>query len=158
MLSLLWIGWTSSAKIPWLVPFLSGVPFGAGYLLIFMSMLNHLTDAYQTFSASAQSAASCTRSILGAVIPLAAKPMIHQLGIHWAYSLNALLALVMSLIPFAFIRYGDAIRANSTFSQQLGRPSAEPGDGNHVALQLEPSHMDNDIVGRLQFSGGPNYG
>ena len=32
--------------ILWVVPFLSGIPFGMGYLLIFMAMLNYLTDAY----------------------------------------------------------------------------------------------------------------
>ncbi|KAJ5232129.1 hypothetical protein N7468_005085 [Penicillium chermesinum] len=119
VISLFWIGWTASADIPWVVPFLSGIPFGMGYLLIFMAMLNYLTDAYETFSASAQSAASCTRSILGAVLPLAAKPMFNTLGVHWACSLIAFLALAVSLIPFGFIRYGDRIRGNSKFCQEL---------------------------------------
>lgn len=92
-----------------------------GYLLIFMAMLNYLTDAYETLSASAQSAASCTRSILGAVIPLAAKPMFDRLGVAWACSLIAFLSLAVSVIPFAFIRYGDRIRANSKFCQELKR-------------------------------------
>lgn len=121
MISLFWVGWTSSENIHWVVPFLSGIPFGMGYLLIFMAMLNYLTDAYETLSASAQSAASCTRSILGAVIPLAAKPMFHRLGVHWACSLIAFLSLGVSVIPFAFIRYGDRIRANSKFCQELKR-------------------------------------
>ncbi|KAJ5919436.1 hypothetical protein N7466_010379 [Penicillium verhagenii] len=119
VISLFWVGWTSSTSIPWVVPFLSGIPFGMGYLLIFMAMLNYLTDAYETLSASAQSAASCTRSILGAVLPLAAKPMFGRLGIHWACSLIAFLALGVSIIPFTFIRYGDRIRANSKFCQEL---------------------------------------
>ncbi|KAJ6010360.1 hypothetical protein N7451_001772 [Penicillium sp. IBT 35674x] len=121
VVSLFWVGWTSSGNIPWVVPFLSGITFGMGYLLIFMAMLNYLTDAYETLSASAQSAASCTRSILGAVLPLAAKPMFNRLGIHWACSLIAFLALGVSIIPFAFIRYGDRIRANSKFCQELKR-------------------------------------
>jgi hypothetical protein len=121
VISLFWVGWTSSPNIHWVVPFLSGIPFGMGYLLIFMAMLNYLTDAYETLSASAQSAASCTRSILGAVIPLAAKPMFDRLGVAWACSLIAFLSLVVSIIPFAFIRYGDRIRANSKFCQELKR-------------------------------------
>ncbi|KAJ5539015.1 hypothetical protein N7513_007347 [Penicillium frequentans] len=124
VISLFWVGWTSSENIPWVVPFLSGITFGMGYLLIFMAMLNYLTDAYETLSASAQSAASCTRSILGAVLPLAAKPMFNRLGIHWACSLIAFLALGVSIIPFAFIRYGDRIRANSKFCQELKRIKA----------------------------------
>lgn len=92
-----------------------------GYLLIFMAMLNYLTDAYETLSASAQSAASCTRSIFGAVLPLAAKPMFTRLGVAWACSLIAFISLGVSVIPFAFIRYGDRIRANSKFCQELKR-------------------------------------
>ncbi|KAJ5407443.1 hypothetical protein N7465_008727 [Penicillium sp. CMV-2018d] len=119
VISLFWIGWTASPNIHWVVPFLSGIPFGMGYLLIFMAMLNYLTDAYETLSASAQSAASCTRSIFGAVLPLAAKPMFNRLGVPWACSLIAFLSLGVSVIPFAFIRYGDRIRANSKFCQEL---------------------------------------
>lgn len=96
-----------------------------GYLLIFMAMLNYLTDAYETLSASAQSAASCTRSIFGAVLPLAAKPMFDRLGVDWACSLIAFLSLGVSIIPFAFIRYGDRIRANSKFCQELKRIKEE---------------------------------
>lgn len=88
-------------------------------MLIFMAMLNYLTDAYETFAASAQSASSCCRSIFGAVLPLAAKPMFNNLGVHWACSLLAFLSLGLSIIPFAFIRYGDRIRKNSKFCQQL---------------------------------------
>ncbi|KAJ6121050.1 Major facilitator superfamily domain general substrate transporter [Penicillium sp. IBT 18751x] len=125
VISLFWVGWTSSSNIHWVVPFLSGIPFGMGYLLIFMAMLNYLTDAYETLSASAQSAASCTRSIFGAVIPLAAKPMFNRLGVNWACSLIAFLSLGVSIIPFAFIRYGDRIRANSKFCQELKRIKEE---------------------------------
>lgn len=110
-----------------------------GYLLIFMAMLNYLTDAYETLSASAQSAASCTRSILGAVLPLAAKPMFNRLGIHWACSLIAFLALGVSIIPFAFIRYGDRIRASSKFCQELKRIKA--------LEQLELEREENQQAG-----------
>ncbi|KAJ5625122.1 hypothetical protein N7510_001431 [Penicillium lagena] len=121
VISLFWVGWTASPNIHWVVPFLSGIPFGMGYLLIFMAMLNYLTDAYVTLSASAQSAASCTRSIFGAILPLATKPMFDRLGVHWACSLIAFLSLGVSIIPFAFIRFGDRIRANSKFCQELKR-------------------------------------
>lgn len=125
VISLFWVGWTSSPHIHWVVPFLSGIPFGMGYLLIFMAMLNYLTDAYETLSASAQSAASCTRSIFGAAIPLAAKPMFNRLGVNWACSLVAFVSLGVSIIPFAFIRYGDRIRSNSKFCQELKRIKEE---------------------------------
>ncbi|KAI9932119.1 hypothetical protein ASPWEDRAFT_51156 [Aspergillus wentii DTO 134E9] len=119
VLSLFWIGWTASPKIHWVVPLLSGIPFGTGYLLIFMAMINYVTDAYETYSASALSAATFTRSTLGAVLPLAAKPMFDRLGVHWACTLIAFLSMGVTVIPFVFIRYGDRIRCNSRFCQEL---------------------------------------
>ncbi|KAL1979287.1 hypothetical protein VTN96DRAFT_6307 [Rasamsonia emersonii] len=119
VVSLFWLGWTASPHIHWAVPLVSGVCFGLGYMLIFMAMLNYLSDAYETFAASAQSASSCCRSICGAVLPLAAKPMFHRLGVDWGCSLIAFLSLGVSVIPFAFIRWGDYIRRNSKFCQHL---------------------------------------
>lgn len=119
VLSLLWIGWTTSPHIHWAVPLLSGIPFGTGYLLIFMAMMNYLTDAYETYSASALSASTCTRSTFGALLPLATKPMFHTLGVHWACTLIAFLSLGVAFIPFAFIKFGERIREKSRFCQEL---------------------------------------
>lgn len=119
VISLFWLGWTSSPHIHWIVPMLAGLPFGIGFMLIFMALLNYLTDAYEIFAASAMAATSCCRSIFGALLPLAATPMYDSLGIAWASTLLGCLSLAMSIIPFAFIRYGDRIRANSKFCQEL---------------------------------------
>ncbi|KAI4179466.1 MAG: hypothetical protein LQ346_007189 [Caloplaca aetnensis] len=119
VISLFWLGWTSNVDIHWMVPILSGIPFGIGFMLIFMALLNYVTDAYEIFAASALAATSACRSIFGAVLPIAARPMYSNLGIAWASSLLAFLSLGMCIIPFAFIRYGDRIRANSKFCQEL---------------------------------------
>lgn len=47
VLSLFWLGWTARASIHWIVPTLSALPFGIGFLLIFMGELNYLVDAYE---------------------------------------------------------------------------------------------------------------
>ncbi|MCJ1361943.1 hypothetical protein MMC16_001044 [Acarospora aff. strigata] len=119
IISLFWLGWSSSPHIHWIVPTLAGLPFGIGFLLIFMALLNYLTDAYQIYAASALAAASCSRSIFGVLLPLAARPMYERLGVSWASSLLGFLSLGMTIIPFAFIKYGDRIRAHSKFCQYL---------------------------------------
>lgn len=119
VVSLFWLGWTASPNIHWAVPMVSGVVFGLAYELIFMAMLNYLSDAYETFAASAQSASSCCRSIFGAVLPLAAKPMFSHVGIDWGCSIIAFISLGVSVIPFAFIYYGKTIRQNSKMCQHL---------------------------------------
>ncbi|KAI9814186.1 MAG: hypothetical protein M1827_003352 [Pycnora praestabilis] len=119
LISLFWLGWSAKSSVHWIVPMLAGLPFGIGYLLIFMALLNYLTDAYEIFAASALAAASCCRSLGGALLPFATKPMYDKLGVNWGSSVLGFISLAMSIIPFAFIRYGDRIRANSKFCQFL---------------------------------------
>ncbi|KAL8801464.1 MAG: hypothetical protein Q9182_004430 [Xanthomendoza sp. 2 TL-2023] len=119
VISLFWLGWTANPHIHWIVPILSGIPFGIGFMLIFMALINYVGDAYEVFAASAMAATSACRSIFGAVLPIAARPLYAGLGIAWASSLLGFLSLGMCVIPFAFIAYGDRIRANSKFCQEL---------------------------------------
>ena len=121
VVSIFWLGWSAKRDVHWIVPTLSGIPFGTAFLLIFMALLNYLSDAYLTFAASAQGMASTCRSLGGAVLPIAGRRMFMNLGIDWACSLLAFLALGVTVIPFVFIRYGDRIRANSKFCQELRR-------------------------------------
>jgi hypothetical protein len=54
---------------------LSGLTFRMGFVLIFMTMLNYLSDASLTYAASAQGIASTCQSIFGALLRLAAHGM-----------------------------------------------------------------------------------
>lgn len=119
VISLFWLGWTARKDIHWIVPTLAALPFGMGFLLLFMALLNYLVDAYEEFAASATAAAACSRSLFGVLLPFAAKPMYNCLGIAWACSLLGFLSLAMCAIPFVFIKYGDRIRENSKFCQEL---------------------------------------
>lgn len=77
--------------------------------------LNYITDAYEIFAASANAAASCTRSVLGTVLPFACTPMFRRLGISGACSLLGGLSCLVCIIPFIFIWKGERIRAGSRF-------------------------------------------
>ena len=117
--SLFWLGWGANAKVHWIVPMLAGLPFGVAFMLVFMALLNYITDAYEIYAASGMAATSLCRSVFGALLPLAAGRMYKSMGISWASSLLGFLSLAMCAIPFAFIRYGDRIRANSRFCNEL---------------------------------------
>ena len=82
-------------------------------------------------------AISCARSIGGATLPLAADPMYKTLGVHWASTLLTFLCLVLGLVPFVLIVYGDQLRAESKFSQQLAREEKE------INLRQAVSESDN---------------
>lgn len=96
VISLFWLGWTAHPSVPWIVPVLSALPFGVGFLLIFMALINYVVDAYEVFAASAMGATSASRSIFGVVLPFAAKPMYSTLGVNWACTLLGILSALVS--------------------------------------------------------------
>ncbi|KAK0673511.1 putative polyamine transporter [Cercophora samala] len=115
VISLFWLGWTAKEGVHFFVPMLAGVPFGVGFMCIFQALLNYLTDAYEIYAASANAAASTSRSLLATVLPLATLPMFEQLGISGACSLLGGVSTLMCVIPFVFLWQGDKIRSNSKF-------------------------------------------
>lgn len=125
VIALFWLGWTSREDIPFYVPMLAGIPFGVGFVLLFIALLNYLTDAYEIFAASAMAAGSCCRSLAGAVLPFATAPMYRNLGVAWATSLLAFLSLGMCAIPFIFLWKGESLRAGSKFSVYLKENKAK---------------------------------
>ncbi|KAK0740778.1 major facilitator superfamily domain-containing protein [Schizothecium vesticola] len=118
-LSLFWLGWTARAPVPFIVPVLAGIPFGIGFMCIFQALLNYLTDAYEIFAASANAAASFSRSLLATLLPLATAPLFRRLGIAGACSLLAGLAVLMCAVPFVLVWQGRRIRASSGFCTAL---------------------------------------
>ncbi|CAG9985059.1 unnamed protein product [Clonostachys byssicola] len=127
-ISLFWLGWSARKDVSFVVPMLAGVPFGCGFTLIFIAMLNYLTDAYEIYSASANAASSGTRSILAVVLPFATLPMFGRLGIAGACSLLGGLSGIMCFIPFVFIWKGERIRARSKFCIALKAQKCEMGE------------------------------
>ncbi|ROV97434.1 hypothetical protein VMCG_06853 [Cytospora schulzeri] len=148
VVSLFWLGWTSREGIPFWVPMLSGIPFGMGFQLIFMALLNYLTDAYEIFAASANAAASCSRSLLATVLPFACTPMYNRLGIAGASSLLAGLSCVMCAIPFIFIWKGEKLRAGSRFCTAI-REGKEEMARRAEAQRLRAGKVGGDGGGVL---------
>ncbi|KAG2177040.1 hypothetical protein INT43_007696 [Umbelopsis isabellina] len=112
-ISLFIFAWTSYPWVHWIGPTMSGVPFGFGMVLIYYTANNYLIDTFITYCASALAAKTVVRSGLGAAFPLFITQMYHRLGFQWASTLLAFISLAMVPIPFAFYRWGAAIRARS---------------------------------------------
>ena len=75
--------WTAPTNVPWIICILASVIFGAGYLLVFVSVLLYLVDSYTVYAASALAANTVMRCIFGAVFPLFSTQMINNIGIGW---------------------------------------------------------------------------
>ncbi|KAI1378860.1 major facilitator superfamily protein [Hypoxylon crocopeplum] len=132
-LSEFWLGWAARPSIHWAVPALSGIPLGIGIDLTFLALNNYLTDAYDIYSASALASSVFTRNILAAIlIPLTTYPLYENLGTNWACTLLGCMCLILTPIPFAFIRWGPAMRRRSSFCQQLARVKDRDEVGNLV--------------------------
>ena len=92
---------------------LAGVPYGMGVELIFMSLTSVLCDGYGTLTASALASAAISRSTCGALLPLLARPLYSSLGPSGASSLLGGVTLMMSIVPFVLLKYGNALRRRS---------------------------------------------
>ncbi|KAI0841290.1 major facilitator superfamily protein [Hypoxylon sp. FL0890] len=136
-LSEFWLGWTARPNIHWAVPALSGIPLGIGIDLTFLALNNYLTDAYDIYSASALASSVFTRNILAAIlIPLTTYPLYENLGTDWACTLLGCLCVVLTPIPFAFIRWGPAMRRRSSFCQKLVHMKDRDESGGDLTIPL----------------------
>jgi hypothetical protein len=117
-IGLFWFAWTNYPDIHFMASIAAGVPFGFGMVLVFLGIMNYLIDAYTIFAASVLAANSVMRSLFGAAFPLFTTYMYNNLGIHWASSIPAFLALACVPFPFLFYKYGAAIRTRCKFAAQ----------------------------------------
>ncbi|KAK4560392.1 MFS siderochrome iron transporter 1 [Recurvomyces mirabilis] len=109
-IALFWFAWTNYPSIHYMVSIAAGVPFGFGMILVFLGIMNYLIDSYTIFAASVLAANAVLRSVFGA--------MYNGLGIHWASSVPAFLALVCVPFPFLFYKYGPQIRKKCKYAAE----------------------------------------
>ncbi|CAN8104551.1 unnamed protein product [Discula destructiva] len=145
VVSLFWLGWSARMDVPFYAPMFSGVPFGMGFMLTFMALLNYLTDAYEIYAASANAAASCSRSLLATVLPFASAPMFARMGIAGACSLLGGLSCLMCVIPFVFIWKGEKLREASGFCRML-----------RAAREATEKEASRETDGDVLRTEGPN--
>jgi len=117
-IGLFWFAWTNYPSIHWIVCIIGTAPFGFGMVLVFLSCMNYLIDAYTIYAASVLAANSVLRSLFGAVFPLFTSQMYSTLGIHWASSIPAFLALACMPFLFIFYKVGEKIRLKCKYAAQ----------------------------------------
>lgn len=75
-----------------------------------ISIQAYTIDAFTLYAASGLAANTVVRSIMAALIPLAAPKLYAVLGLGWGNSLLAFLALVMVPVPVLLFFYGERMR------------------------------------------------
>ncbi|PGG95227.1 hypothetical protein GX51_08302 [Blastomyces parvus] len=117
-IGLFWFAWTNAPSVHFLASIAAGIPFGLGMVLVFLGVINYLIDSYTIYAASVLAANSVLRSLFGAAFPLFTRYMYEDLGIHWASTIPAFLALACVPFPFIFYKYGAAIRRRCKFAAE----------------------------------------
>lgn len=117
-IGLFWFAWTNYPSIHWMASITAGVPFGFGMVLVFLSVMNYLIDSYTIFAASVLAANSVLRSLCGTAFPLFTTYMYNNLGIHWASTIPAFLALACVPFPFLFYKYGSQVREKCKYAAE----------------------------------------
>ncbi|KAI5917206.1 major facilitator superfamily transporter [Camillea tinctor] len=122
---LFWFAWTNGIEVHWVVPIIASGFFAAGLVLVFLSLMNYLIDSYTIYAASVLAANSVLRSLFGAAFPLFTTDMYNNLGIHWASSVPAFLAVACLPFPFLFYKYGEQIRMKCKFAAEAAEVMAK---------------------------------
>lgn len=98
--------WTTLHQVHWIVSIIVAAPFGFGMVLVFLSCLNYLLDAYTVYAASVLAASAILRALFGFAFPLFTRPMYSSLGVQWATSIPGFLSLACIPFPLLMFRYG----------------------------------------------------
>ncbi|KZV69849.1 multidrug resistance protein 4 [Peniophora sp. CONT] len=116
-IGLFWYGWSAQAGIHWIMPIIGCGIFGFGLMAVFLPIQLYLVDTY-TYAASALSAASVVRSLLGFAFPLFASQMFDVMGLGGGNSFLAGLAILFG-IPFPIWLWfrGEKMRAASSLTR-----------------------------------------
>ncbi|OLN91709.1 Caffeine resistance protein 5 [Colletotrichum chlorophyti] len=109
---LFWFGWTARTDVHWIIPIIGSGFFSVGTVLLFNPVLNYLPDAYPSTAASVLAGNDLFRSSFGSGFPLFANALYNRLGINWASSLLAFIAILFIPIPFVLYKVGAKLRKN----------------------------------------------
>jgi MFS family permease len=109
-ISFFWYGWAAEKHAHWIVPIIGTVPFSFGMMGIYLPIQTYIIDSYPGYAASANATLTASRSLVGALLPLAGPQMFQTLGLGWGNSLLGFVAVAFIPVPIVFSRYGQAIR------------------------------------------------
>ncbi|KAK8111534.1 uncharacterized protein PG998_007991 [Apiospora kogelbergensis] len=148
-IGLFWFAWTNGLDVHWIVPIIASGFFGAGLVLVFLSLMNYLVDSYVVYAASVLASNAVLRSLLGAAFPLFTTDMYRNLGIHWASTIPAFLSLACVPFPFLFWKYGAGIRMKCKYAAEAAKVLEEfraMQEGKEERPDSQPMEKKQDEV------------
>lgn len=77
----------------------------------------YVIDVYDIYAASALSFMTVSRYYVAGGMTVAGIPFYRNMGVHYTLTILACISAVMTLLPYAFYRYGPAIRSRSKYAK-----------------------------------------
>ncbi|KAI5303002.1 hypothetical protein KEM56_000134 [Ascosphaera pollenicola] len=115
---------TQYSHVHWIGPAIALAPIAIGIFFIVESCYSYTADCYGENSSSAIAGQGFFRNTLGAVTPLFASQFFHNVGSQYAGLILALIATILTFIPFILFKYGPTLRARSKLAR-AGQAAAE---------------------------------
>lgn len=105
----------------WVGPVIALALITIGIFFIFESCYSFTSDCYGENSSSAIAGQGFMRNTLGAVSPLFASQFFHNVGSQYAGLILALIATLLTLLPYILFKFGPTIRARSKLASDTTR-------------------------------------
>ncbi|KAF2139217.1 uncharacterized protein K452DRAFT_320383 [Aplosporella prunicola CBS 121167] len=131
---------TQYGYLTWVGPVIALALIAFGIFFIFESCYSFTADCYGENSSSAIAGQGLMRNTLGAISPLFANQFFHNMGSQWAGLLLALVAVLLTTLPFVMYKFGPALRARSKLAEVM---QAEVEDSD-----IEGEKTNNAIDGQ----------
>ncbi|KAJ5225033.1 hypothetical protein N7468_006258 [Penicillium chermesinum] len=116
---------TQYKQLTWVGPVIGLGLIGIGIFFIFESCYSYTADCYGETASSAIAGQGFMRNTLGAVSPLFATQFFTNLGSQYAGLLLALIATLLTLIPYVLFKFGPALRARSKLASTTIQAGAQ---------------------------------
>ncbi|KAL9938293.1 hypothetical protein V8E36_002916 [Tilletia maclaganii] len=156
VVGLAWFAAADAPSVQFMVPIIASAPFGAGMVLVFLSVTNYLVDSYLLYASSVLAANSIIRSAFGFAFPLLTPAMYDNLGIHGAPALAAGLAALCLPFPFLLVKFGPAIRTRCRYAAQAAKlldqmieaRKKSAAEGKKQEQQQPEAEKEEDVANR----------
>lgn len=119
-ISLLWFAFTSTGNTSYWSPLIAGGVLGFADPLLWLSMLNYITDSYPNVAASAVAAFLIPSFLIAAGMCHAGVAMFENLSTKWAFAILGFVSFGVVALVYVLFFFGERLRRWSRLAVSEG--------------------------------------
>lgn len=112
-ISLLWFAFTSTGSVSYWSPIIAGGVLGFADPLLWLSMLNYITDSYPNVAASAVAAFLIPSFLIAAAMCHAGVAMFESMSTKWGFATLGFISIGVVVLVYVLYFFGGRLRARS---------------------------------------------